>query len=158
MSLFYINLLCGFVWLGLSSDPSILSFIKGILLGFFLLILVERVFTSQAYTKRVFAFLSFLIAFIKAFIVSNISIAKAVLFRPTSKINPSILTYDTSHLSLFEVLMLAQCITLTPGTTTIDISDDLSEITIHAFDGENPDEIRKSIKNELEIPIVRFTS
>jgi multicomponent Na+:H+ antiporter subunit E len=89
--------------------------------------------------------------------MANYAMAKAVMTVPVTDMSPTILTYDTSELRPFEVAFLAQCITLTPGTTTIDVAEDRSELVIHAFNGSDVRAIRESITRELTRPMLRFT-
>ena len=52
------------------------------------------------------------------------------------------------------VTMLANSITLTPGTLSIDVSEDHETIFVHTLDIDHPDEVAESIREGLEQPIV----
>jgi multisubunit Na+/H+ antiporter MnhE subunit len=60
-------------------------------------------------------------------------------------------------LSKFEILLLSHCITLTPGTSTIDIENDFRELRLHALDGSDLAGVRAGIKANLEARILAFT-
>lgn len=157
MNAFFINIILAGIWLGLSSNPSPESFIIGFIVGFILISSLNPLLPENRYTHQVTGFISFAISFFKALILSNITIGYAVVFRKNKDIKPNIFTYDVSDLTTFETILLSQCITLTPGTTTIDISEDNDTLLIHGFDGENAKEQRDSITKDLKIPILRFT-
>jgi multisubunit Na+/H+ antiporter MnhE subunit len=54
-------------------------------------------------------------------------------------------------------LLLSHCITLTPGTSTIDIENDFRELRLHALDGSDLAGVRAGIKANLEARILAFT-
>ena len=49
-----------------------------------------------------------------------------------------------------EITMLANVISLTPGTLSLDVSEDRKTLYIHAMYVENPDDLRTEIKDGLE--------
>ncbi len=83
------------------------------------------------YFNKFFPLLFLLATFFQEFIKSNLSVAYIVLFIKRSQIDSKIISYDTRDLSHFEVLVLAQMITLTPGTIAATIDGTYSEIRIH---------------------------
>lgn len=103
---------------------------------------------------RAFIFISI---FIRELILSNIAIAYAVLLKPRSSFNPNFITYDVTGLSKMEILLLSHCITLTPGTTTVDVLDDLNTIILHVFDASDPDAVRAQLDRKLKQPMLEFT-
>ena len=106
---------------------------------------------------RVAGFLAYLLHFARELVLANISVAKSVLFQKREDLAPGFLTYPLTGLTRFEILLLTHSITLTPGTTSVAISDDYSELTVHAFDARDPEGVRASIKNGLEIPLLAWT-
>jgi multicomponent Na+:H+ antiporter subunit E len=152
-----LHALAAFVWLFLSDAPSFGTFLVGIVFGLALLFLFRDLFQARAYLKKWSAGIRLLLVFLRAFVQSNAVIAWAVLTRRADNIHPRFLTYDISHLSTLEILLLTHCVTLTPGTTSVDVSADKRELIIHAFDGDNPEAVRQGIRNELEAAILRFT-
>lgn len=158
MGLLSLNIVIALVWLGLSNTRSGLSFFLGLVIGFVLIALFQPIFSNESrYSKRVIAFVRYLFIFIKALIISNIQILFNILFTPLSKIEPNLIKVDTSGLSQLEILLLTHSITLTPGTTTIDVENDGKSIVIHAFDGRHPDDVRTSIDTDIRAHILKFT-
>jgi len=105
-------------------------------------------------TARAFLFL---LIFIRELILSNLAIARAVLTRPRATLNPNFITYDVSGLKPWEILLLSHCITLTPGTTTVDISSDMTTLVLHVFDATDPDAVRLNLDRRLKNPMLDFT-
>jgi len=69
--------------------------------------------------------------FIKALIQSNIEVARIVL-TPSLPVNPGIVKLKTRLENDYDKLLLANAITLTPGTITLDL--DGEDIYIHILD------------------------
>jgi len=78
-----------------------------------------------------FYMVHYLVIFIIALIRSNVDVALRVL-SPQLPINPAIVTVKTQLQSPLGKLILANSITLTPGTLTVDIIDD--NLQIHWID------------------------
>lgn len=62
---------------------------------------------------------------------SNFHVAYVVLSFPRLRIQPSLVQFDSPSLSEVAEVLLAQSITLTPGTVTIDIQD--HKFVVHAL-------------------------
>lgn len=152
-----LHALAAFVWLFLSGSPSFGTFVVGVLLGLLFLFLFQDLFRSQTYLRKWTAGFRLVFVFLREFVFSNATIAWAVLTRKANDIHPRFLTYDVSHLTTLEILLLTHFVTLTPGTTSVDVSDDKKELIIHAFDGDNPEAVRQSIRSTAEAAILRFT-
>lgn len=113
--------------------------------------------TAHSRSARVVGFLLFIVHFTRELVMANIAIAKSVLFQKTTDLAPGFLIYPLKGLSRFEILVLTHSITLTPGTASVMISDDFTELTVHAFDARDPDAVRASIKTGLETPLLAWT-
>lgn len=158
MSLFSLNIVIALVWLGLSSSRSGISFSIGLFIGFIIIAIFQPIFNSEShYARRVIAFIKYILIFIKALVVSNIQILFNILFTPISRMEPKLIKVDTTGLTQLELLLVTHSITLTPGTTTIDLDKDGNNIVIHAFDGRDPDAVRRSIDTDIKAHILKFT-
>jgi multicomponent Na+:H+ antiporter subunit E len=157
MILFILNLVMALLWLFLGGGGSVVSFGVGYVLGFGLLWVFQSVLPDTGYIRRSLALVRFLVAFVREFLISNWIMARAVLFGRKQDLYPNLLTYDVSGLTPFEVLVLSHCITLTPGTTTVGVSEDWSRLTLHAFDARDPAQVRASIDRSLRAPLLAFT-
>lgn len=116
-----------------------------------------RVSTRRSLPARVVGLLAYVLHFTRELVLANISVAKSVLLQKRADLAPGFLTYPLKGLNRFEILILTHSITLTPGTTSVKISDDYSELLVHAFDARDPDGVRASIKNGLEKPLLAWT-
>lgn len=112
---------------------------------------------KRALPLRAVGFLVFLFYFFRALVLSNIQLAAVVLFKKREDIVPGFLTYPIEGLTKLEVLVLTHCITLTPGTTSVEISPDFTTLTVHALDASDVEGIVEGIRNDFEIPIQRWS-
>jgi len=86
--------------------------------------------------KRIFFLLRYLVVFFWEMIKANLDVAYRVL-HPKMPINPGIVEFRTRLQSPVGKLALANSITLTPGTLTLDILDD--RFFIHWIDVKSDD-------------------
>ncbi|MDD3042710.1 MAG: Na+/H+ antiporter subunit E [Methanosarcinaceae archaeon] len=86
---------------------------------------------------------------IKEIIKANIMVAKIVL-QPTINIKPGIIRVPIRTRTNIGITGIANTITLTPGTLTVDISDDQTALFVHSIDATDPQGIRDSIRDDLE--------
>lgn len=101
---------------------------------------------------RVIVFLSYVLwSIIKA----NIDVARIVL-RPRLNIRPGIIAVPLDVRSANGITLLANLITLTPGTVTIDVSSDRRTIYVHAIDISDAEAIRTDIKQSFERRVMEF--
>lgn len=107
--------------------------------------------------ERLLGFAAFAWCFTRELILANLTVAKAVLFQPRSVLAPGFVTYDLRGLTSFEIVVLTHTITLTPGTTSVEVSADQASLLVHALDARDPDAVRASIKSGLEAPLLRWT-
>jgi multicomponent Na+:H+ antiporter subunit E len=101
-------------------------------------------------------FLYYLAIFLRALITSNIDMARRVV-SPELPIYPAIVEIQTQLHSPLGKLMLANSITLTPGTLTVDVDDDI--LRIHWIDTRPVDELHSAtrlIAEQFEKPLRRF--
>ncbi|CAM5387259.1 cation:proton antiporter [Bacillus safensis FO-36b] [Bacillus safensis subsp. safensis] len=82
-------------------------------------------------------------------LLANLSVLKTVL-SPKLTIKPGIFAFRTDLKTDWEITILANMITLTPGTLVIDISDDRSILYIHAMDIEDAEKAIHDIRVSFE--------
>ena len=83
--------------------------------------------------------------------------ARVVLFRRVRDLGPDFIAYPIAGLSPLEIVILSHCITLTPGTTSVEISADRSVLILHALDAGDPAGVCAAIRKDLEEPLLAWT-
>ena len=158
MIAFTLNPIMATLWLLLSNDPGVPSFILGFITGYLIIAGFRGLLPGgAAYVRRTRALVRFALYFLWQFLVANFSVAQVVLFRSRDRLRPDFVELDVAALRPPEILLLSYCITLTPGTVSIRISDDFHTLTVHALDAADPAAIQRDINRQLIQPILAFT-
>ena len=154
----FINLILALIWLFLSTDKNLVDLLFGWVLGFAIIAAFHRITGGSEYVRRVLAFAKFVLIFLREFIYSNIHVTLYVLTRSRKSMHPEFVTMDISGLNTGEIVLLSQCITLTPGTTAVEVSEDRTSLLIHMLDpDENTEDHTLSIRRNFLDNILRFT-
>jgi multicomponent Na+:H+ antiporter subunit E len=157
MKSFVLNLLVALVWLLLKAEPSTLVFATGWVAGFVLIALFQPILGSRDYVRRTLAVARYAFVFGRAFVASCWQLLDISLLRPAGSIEPRLITYDVRGLTDLELLLLSHSISLTPGTTTVDIAADRSHLLLHVLDAPDPEAVRTDIDRTLRRGILAFT-
>ncbi len=144
------------MWMFLSESYSVPSFFAGYLLGILLLFLLRRFIPDTFYFRRVVKIVSLIFLFIKELLSSNIEIVKLV-YSPKPNFEPAIFELPTELKSNWEITLLANLISLTPGTLSVAVSRDNTKLFIHGMDIHDNNEAIDSIKNTFEKAIMEVT-
>lgn len=151
-----INLIIAVMWMFLQEAYTLASFIGGYILGILLLLLLNRFIPDSFYLRRFFKTIQLILLFIKELISANWDIVRLV-YKPKPEIEPGIFALPTELKSNWEITLLANLISLTPGTLTIAVSHDNTHLYIHAMDIDDIDESIAEIKNTFEKAIMEVT-
>ena len=103
---------------------------------------------------RYFWFLVYLLVIIWECIKANFDVAYRVL-HPAMPIKPGIVKLELSLKSGFARTMLANSITMTPGTIAVDIVNDTLFVHWIYVSSEDPEEYRKKIVGRFEKYIIK---
>lgn len=150
------NLFISLMWMFLSESYSFQSFLVGYIIGALLILLLNRFFPDRFYLYPIYKMIVLMLIFIRELILSNISIVKLV-YGPKLDFEPGIFEMPIEVTKDWEITLLANLITLTPGTLTVAVSDDRSRFFIHAMDIDDKEEAIYEIKNTFEKAIMEVT-
>jgi len=127
--------------------------VLGALISVILTIIIAHYVNYQIDWKLPYRIVLFLVLYLPVFVwqlvLANIDVAGRVL-RPIIPLNPGFVKVDTDLKGDFAKLMLANSITLTPGTLSVDIKD--QSIYVHTVDvkGKTAEENREIISGLFE--------
>jgi multicomponent Na+:H+ antiporter subunit E len=149
MSLLLLNVLLALVWSALMGnfDPPYLLF--GFVLGYFILWLFQKPPRTQKYFREVPLVIEFGFFFLWEIVVSNIRLTITIL-SPRPQLRPAVVAVPLDLKSEVGIVLLANLITLTPGTLSLDISSNKHTLYVHIFDLDDPEKYVKKIKNNYE--------
>ena len=150
MQLFVTNVLISLLWALLTGKVSVGNLLLGFVLGYVaLVILYPKSGTSSSYFRKTVQVISFAAFFTKELVVSSWRVAVDVM-RPLPEMRPGVIGIPMDAETDLEITLLANVISLTPGTLSLDVSKDRKTLYIHAMYVINPDDLRKEIKDGLE--------
>ncbi len=149
MILFALNLVLALLWAMASGDVSLLTIGSGFLVGMGVLHLVGPVLGDSRYAVRFWRALGLGLYFLFELLVSSVRVAFDVL-RPTFSMRPAIIQIPLDVRDDVQVTLLANLISLTPGTLTLDVSDDKTNLYVHAMYGDDPAVVVGGVKRSFE--------
>jgi multicomponent Na+:H+ antiporter subunit E len=148
------NIVLATVWVVLTANLTVLNALFGFLLGYAALALVQSQLPGlHGYAQRVPRFIGFVLFYIWEMIKANAKIAYDVV-SPNYDIHPGVVGVPLEARSDGEITVLANLISLTPGTLSLDVSNDRRVLYIHAMYLEDEEAFYEEIK-ELERRVLK---
>jgi multicomponent Na+:H+ antiporter subunit E len=99
--------------------------------------------------RRTWRILRLFLAFVGEFVLSVIRVSRLVL-SPRMQIRPAVIAFPLTVQSDVQITLLANLITLTPGTLTIDVSQDRRTLYVHVIDCPDPAAAARDIAQGFE--------
>lgn len=150
MNIFALNLLLAVVWSALWADFSALQLVVGFHVGFVALWLAAPLFgETSPYFRRAYRVVRLVLFFLYELVVSSLQVAWDVL-TPRDLSAPRILEMPLDVASDIEILLVTNLISLTPGTLSIDVSEDRKTLKVHAMFADDPDAVCHALKSGME--------
>lgn len=144
------------VWVALWRDLSFANVLAGAILANLLLLKFppRTMVANQGYVSfgALFRFAAFLI---KEIVTANVVVAWEVV-TPTNKINEGIVAIPIRGVSEGLVTLVANSISLSPGTLTIDTRSNPSTIYVHVLHLHNIDAVRRNVQHLEMLAIEAF--
>ncbi len=153
---FLSNLLLAVFWALASGRMTFGTLVVGFIAGFATLFVTRRATGAEAYTRKARRAAALALFFVRELVEANLRLAYDVL-TPTHYMRPAIVALPLDARSDFEITLLANLITLTPGTLALHVSEDRGILYIHSVYTPDADELRRTIKEGLERRILELT-
>lgn len=142
--------LLALLWAAVVGSFDWLTMALGVVLGVVALFLVRGLLGRDSF--RAFHPLKVLrlgLIFLWELFMSCVRVARDVL-RPRLSFTPGIVAVPLDVDRDAEIVLFANLITLTPGTMSLDVSDDKSTLYIHQMSVDDPQAARDSVKGTFE--------
>jgi multicomponent Na+:H+ antiporter subunit E len=143
------NCVLALVWCALFADFSPRNVLLGFAAGYAGLWFAWRGDAGRRYFRKVPRLLRFLLFYAGEIVVANARVAYDVI-TPRHRSRPAVVALPLEAKTDAEILLLANLITLTPGSLTLDISEDRRTLFVHAMFVDDADAFRRTIKEGLE--------
>ncbi len=143
------NLLLGLAWVVLSGDFNGGNVLAGLVFGYLVLALIQpQVPALAGYAQRLPRLIRFIGFFFKELLVANLKVSYDIV-TPPWYMKPGVIAMPLKARTEFEIAFVANLISLTPGTLSLDVSDDRRVLYIHAMFLHDEVELRRGLA-ELE--------
>ncbi|MDQ0454330.1 Na+/H+ antiporter subunit E [Rhizobium paknamense] len=149
MMLFIVNLLLAFVWVAVSGSATLHNLLFGFVLSLLVVGLLREQVDGITYLTRLKRLIMLLLLFLWELAKSAWRVTALVL-SPSLDVRPGIFAYPLTVTRDFEITLLANLITLTPGTLSVDVSEDRRTLYVHALDCADPEAARREIAEGFE--------
>ncbi len=149
MIVLLLNLMLALVWTALTGEFTPLNFAEGFIMGFAVLWIVRRALGPSNYFRKAPQIVGFALYFIWELIVASLRVAIETL-TPTHGMRPGVVAVPLDVKQDYQITLLANLITLTPGTLALDVSADRRVMYVHTMYLKDEDTFRHEIKNGFE--------
>ncbi|OAN76268.1 hypothetical protein A8B78_01925 [Jannaschia sp. EhC01] len=150
MNVFALNVALAVAWAALTGDFSELNLLIGFALGSAALFVTRPLYPgTERYFTRATSWVRLILAFLWELVEGSILVVIDVL-TPQHRSRPGIIAVPLDSHREMALLILTNYISLTPGTLSLDVSEDCRTLYIHAMFADDPDEIRRAIKEGVE--------
>jgi multicomponent Na+:H+ antiporter subunit E len=153
MNALLMNVILALTWAAVTGAFTAGNLLLGFVLSFAVILVTRQIIGVPRYgrrTRQVFALASF---FIWELIKANVRVAYDVI-TPGYQIRPGVVGIPLDVKTDAEITLLANLITLTPGTLSLDVSADRKVLYIHAMYLTDAETLRRQIKQGFERRII----
>jgi len=142
-------------WVAVTGTFTLPNLLLGVLVAIFVIFLLRHRLQRPLPFRRVVAIIWLIAFFIRELLLSAIDVARlAVAPRLRARLEPAIIAFPLTVESDAEITLLANLITLTPGTLTLDISADHRLLYVHALTLGSREALIRSLANGLERRVI----
>jgi multicomponent Na+:H+ antiporter subunit E len=149
LKILLLNLLLALTWVLVTGEFTPLNLVFGIVLGYLILWFTQGVMGRPRYFDRVLRGARFAGFFLRELVLANLRVAYDVI-TPTHHMRPAILAIPLQAKTPTEITLLANFITMTPGTLSLDISDDHKVLYLHTMYAGDIEDFRREIQEGFE--------
>ena len=123
------------VWAAITGNFTAVNLLLGAAIGAGTALLLRHWFVSPLVLRRLRRIAALALLFIRELLVSAVRVA-VIVVTPNlrARLRPAIIAFPLSVKSDAEITLLANLITLTPGTLSVDVSEDRRFLHIHVID------------------------
>lgn len=140
------------IWLLLNNSIEPGHILLGVILGWAIPVLTIRFWPETVSIRNPSVLLRYSAVLLFDIIMANFTVARLILGNP-DKLQPVFVKLPLDLTSDLAISLLANSITLTPGTLSAQLSDDQSYLLVHALNETDPDKLIATIKQRYEHPL-----
>ena len=143
------NILLTALWVASTGVFTYSNSALGFLVGYLVLLWMKPMFGETTYFRKVPLAVWVAVLVLWEVVKSNLRVAWDVV-TPRTLRRPGIVAVPLSARTDLEIAVVANLITLTPGSLCLDVSEDRRTMYVHAMFVDSPDQVRNEIKKRFE--------
>jgi len=148
-NLFLLNLFLAGGFCAILGQINLSGFIAGFAIGYLALWVSRPLYEQTVYFTRMGRILRLVGYFIGQLLVSNLRVLWDVV-TPKHISKPGVIAVPLDAKTDFEIMLVANLISLTPGTLSLDVSEDRKRLYVHLMFLEDVETARREIKQGIE--------
>jgi multicomponent Na+:H+ antiporter subunit E len=156
MTLLALNIVFAAVFTTLLGSGHIGVFLSGFALGYVALWLSKPLYQESGYFQKTPKTILLVVFFLKELVVSSLRVLWEVI-TPWQINRPGIIGVPLEARTDLEIFIVANLISLTPGTLSVDLSEDRRTLYVHVMFLEDVARTRAEIKDGLERRVLEVT-
>lgn len=142
-----------------SAENILASFLGGLVIGMPIAYVFRRFYNEEIDIRGGVAAIPFaalyLLLFMWELLTANLDVARRVL-SPSMPIEPDVVEVPLRVQSDLAITTIANSITLTPGTLTMDYNDERNSLYVHGITGKNRDAVVEPIRRWEDYALIVF--
>jgi multicomponent Na+:H+ antiporter subunit E len=144
------SILLALAWAAMQGDITLANLTVGYAVGYVILAFLAKggVMPSTLASRTVHA-VGLAWFFVRELLLANVRVAADVL-RPHTGIRPAVVAIPLDVTSDGEILLLSMLINITPGSVTIDLSENRRTLYVHVMHMTSAEATRREIKEGFE--------
>jgi multicomponent Na+:H+ antiporter subunit E len=150
-----LSVMLALLWCLLLEQFSARAFVVGYLIGTALLFVLRRMTGETVFFRKLGVCLRLAAVFAWDMLVANVQVAWWIL-RPRLRVQPALIRLPIRLKSDAAITMLANMISLTPGTLTVDVAADRTSLLVHCLNVPNIEAAKRTIREHFEKPLLEL--
>ncbi len=143
-----LNVFLAIAWAAISGQITVSNLLVGFLIGYVVLWFVSRSIWPSNYFRKFWQVIHFALFFLRELFVANLKVAIDIV-TPRHLMKPAVLAIPIETRSAGETTTLANAVTLTPGTLSLDVSPDGKTLYVHVMYAEDTEAARRAIQEGM---------
>lgn len=148
-NLFLLNIFLAAGFCAIIGQVNLTGFLAGYAIGYMALWVTWPLYGPSTYFMRVARILQLAGYFVWQLLVSNLRVLWDVI-TPKQISKPGVIAVPLDAESDFEIMMVANLVSLTPGSLSLDVSDDRKTLYVHMMFLDDVETARREIKQGIE--------
>ncbi len=143
--MFILNIFLALAWSAVTGQVTMTNLLAGFAIGYAVLWIANRRTRRSAYFSKVGNVVGFAVYFLWELVVATLRVGVDIV-TPKHRMKPAILAIPVDGHSPVETTLLANVITLTPGSLSLDVSPDGRTLFVHVMYADDIEATRRQIE------------